>query len=724
MNVQINNLNIAYDQRGSGRVVVLLHGWGSSKETFAGLALALQEKYTVITVDLPGFGDSEQPLEAWTVGDYAHFVQDFLQGIKVNNTYAFIAHSFGGRVCIKGIAGGTLHADKLVLIGAAGIKHGSSVRNTLFRVTAKLGKPLFLLPGLREYQQSVKERLYQQAGSADYLQAGTMRQIFINAINEDLTDSLSKIHTQTLLIWGSEDDQTPLADARIMNSHIQNSTLRIQQQAGHFVHTEYPQKAIGWVKDFFAMIVSLFLAYSPRLVISLTYMLQASDYRVKNYFRWLMRVRDIRGVMYRKKLQYTHKALALVAFGMSIYLAILIAAAMLLANGSWLIALTLVAFMPIIIALLLALASYIGYLLFQKPKEAAVFSETKNIIKHHPGVKIAIAGSYGKTTMKELLRTVLDSKLHVAATPGNMNTAAGISRFVKKLDGSEDVLIFELGEEKPGDVRRLCELVDPTYGIITGISEAHLDTFKSIDEIIKTIFELQAYVGVSNTYKNIESKYVAARSDLSDKLGYGKAGVNGWGVSKVKLSMENTEFIVAKGKDKVNVNVRLIGGHQVGPICACVDMARTLGMSPKEIENGLQQVVPFKHRMQPRYVDGALVIDDTYNGNIVGVESGLALLRRTVAKRKIYVTPGLVEQGSKTQEIHERMGELIAPVADVVVLMNNSTTRFIVAGLTRKQFKGDLKVIDDPLEFYENLQHFVVAGDAVLMQNDWTDNYA
>jgi UDP-N-acetylmuramyl pentapeptide synthase len=127
--------------------------------------------------------------------------------------------------------------------------------------------------------------------------------------------------------------------------------------------------------------------------------------------------------------------------------------------------------------------------------------------------------------------------------------------------------------------------------------------------------------------------------------------------------------------------------------------------------------------MEPKKLHGAWVIDDTYNGNSDGVKAGLELLKNSKAKRRIYVTPGLVEQGGKTKQVHEAIGRQAAESADMVVLMKNSVTDFIVSGLEKAKFKGEILTIDDPLEFYTNLEHFVAAGDVVLMQNDWTDNY-
>jgi len=129
--------------------------------------------------------------------------------------------------------------------------------------------------------------------------------------------------------------------------------------------------------------------------------------------------------------------------------------------------------------------------------------------------------------------------------------------------------------------------------------------------------------------------------------------------------------------------------------------------------------------MEPRPLGGAVVIDDTYNGNLDGFRAGIELLGELPAKRKIYVTPGLVEQGSATEENHREIGRLLAHARfDKIVLMQNSVTNIIADELERKNYQGEIFLVDDPLSFYRNLDKFVAFGDVVLMQNDWTDNYA
>lgn len=471
--------------------------------------------------------------------------------------------------------------------------------------------------------------------------------------------------------------------------------------------------------------------FSFSYLATIVYMLQSSNYNLKEYFNWLGRTRDFRKVMKRGGLDYTKKARLLLAAAWFIILfiyAVVIYSALFFFPDYNLVGLLSSAVLfflaPFLVSYLLILPLWLGRIFIQKPKQRKIINAAKQIISNHPALKIAIAGSYGKTTAKEILSTILSEGKKVAFTPGNMNTPIGISRFAKKLNGSEDVIIFELGEEKVGDVKELCELSQPDMGIITGINEAHLSSFKTLENTVSTIFELEDYLDDGPLYKNQESQLVAKRIKGKDKLAFDLKGVNGWRTSDIKTDIHGITFVAQKDDKKIFAKTGLLGLHNVGIILVAIDIADTIGLSIKQIELGISKTVPFEHRMQPKNIHGAWVIDDTYNGNSEGIKAGLLLLKGLTAKRRIYITPGLVEQGDKTKEIHEKIGRQIAGVADIVVLMDNSVTKYIEFGLKEADFKGKLMIVDNPLEFYSNLDQFVANGDVVLMQNDWTDNYA
>ncbi len=470
-----------------------------------------------------------------------------------------------------------------------------------------------------------------------------------------------------------------------------------------------------------------FLAmYSPKIVTVLVYMLQSSEYQLSEYLAWLHRTRDFSSVMKRRKLAFTSKALLLFVVGIALYVLVIVMVVMLALSGGakLLVAAFLLLILPYLVAYLLITPLLLGQWLIQRPREKQLVDTAAQQMRRHHCHKIAIAGSYGKTSFKEMLATVLSETLHVAASPGNMNTPLGIANFIKKLDGSEDVLIFELGEEEPGDVRRLCELTRPNMGVMTGISEAHLTSFGSVDNIVATVFELSDYLKSYDVYKNGDSELVAKNVSPHDQHVYTEEGVNGWKVSDIATGLEGTSFMATKHGKAVWAHSKLLGRHQVGPLVACIDIADKLGLSVTDIAEGVKRTEPFEHRMQPLRIFGATVIDDTYNGNPKGVEAGLEFLKGLDAKRKIFVTPGLVEQGDRSEVIHEAIGRQAAHVCDIVVLMRNSTTEAMLRGLKAANFAGEVKIVDNPVAFYSNLQQYVAAGDVVLMQNDWTDNYA
>jgi UDP-N-acetylmuramoyl-tripeptide--D-alanyl-D-alanine ligase len=476
-------------------------------------------------------------------------------------------------------------------------------------------------------------------------------------------------------------------------------------------------------------VLSFYLPSYPKMLI---YMLQSTEYQVEPYLKWYWRTVDFRSVMKRRTLQKTFAAKALLLalrLGMAIQVAVGIWFVwhwyVYESPGTWQFGLALLVSYPIIWAHLITVPLILGRFFIVLPKEKWLIHKSKKIFANHPGVKIAVAGSYGKTTMKELLGTVLSEGKNVAITPANKNVASSHAVFAKNLKGDEDILIIEFGEGRPGDVKRFTETIKPDIGVITGIAPAHLDHYPNIKAAADDIYSLATYLGDKNIYVNIDSEF--PRNFKKDThIGYGEHGAGEWKAYEAKVEVTGISFRLWKGKRILDLTSGLLGRHQIGPLSAVAVIAHELGLKKEEIESGVAKTNAFEHRMQPRNIGNAWVIDDTYNGNIDGIQAGLKLLKELPAKRKIYVTPGLVDQGVETERVHWKMGKLIAETKpDKVVLMDNSVTDFILEGLAKNDYKENkVEIIEDPLEFYTNLSHFVAAGDLVLMQNDWTDNYS
>lgn len=478
------------------------------------------------------------------------------------------------------------------------------------------------------------------------------------------------------------------------------------------------------------MIKSLISIYKPSFPKTIVYMLQATEYQIKPYFQWLWQTADFRRVMHRRSLEMTRPAKLLLT---SLYLGItaqfLVALAISLRGltesdpSLILLALAVVVAIPLIWAHLVVLPLLLGGIFVIRPSHSLQIQRSRKAFHRHKALKIAVAGSYGKTTLKEMLLTVLSEDKKVAATPANKNVAISHARFAKKLSGDEEVLIIEYGEGAPGDVAKFARATKPDIGVITGLAPAHLDKYKTLQRAGEDIFSLAKYVGVGDVYVNNESEAVKPFLKKEFKP-YNSQQAAGWKISEVKVGLDGTSFAMKKDKKILKIKTRLLGRHQVGPLALVAALADKFGLTSDQIEAGIAKIEPFEHRMKPRQVAGAWILDDTYNGNINGMKAGLRLLKELPAKRKIYITPGLVDQGSESPRIHRELGEAIAQAnPDIVVLMKHSVTADIQKGIEVGEYKGDLRVEEDPLHFYNNLDKFIAAGDVVMMQNDWPDQY-
>ena len=253
MKIIVDDLLVNYQDDGKGKIVLMLHGWGADLSTFDNLAEQLQEQFRVIRLDLPGFGGSDKPRTAWSVGDYSHFTYKFLDKLNIGSFYTVIAHSFGGRVAIKGAATSELEPEKIVLMGSAGVKPAMTVKRTFYKIIAKIGRVITSFPGLSKLRPALRRRLYGSVNATDYLETSSvMRRVFLNVINEDLKQYAADINCPTLLVWGEQDSSTPLKDGKILHDLIKDSKLKVIPAAGHFVYDDAPDAVYAEINEFIA----------------------------------------------------------------------------------------------------------------------------------------------------------------------------------------------------------------------------------------------------------------------------------------------------------------------------------------------------------------------------------------------------------------------------------------------------------------------------------------
>jgi len=234
---------------GSGPPVLILHGWGASIEAVYPIVTGLSPVATVHALDLPGFGQSELPPEPWGVEDYQAFVAAFMDALEIEAP-TIVGHSNGGRIAIRMAATEPARATRLVLVDSAGIRPKRTFRWYRRVALAKVGK--YAARFLGSPGERLRARLVGKAASADYLDAGEMRPTLVKLVNADLRPYMPAIAVPTLLIWGSEDTDTPVADAHEMERLIPDAGLVVLEGAGHFSYLDQPAR--------FARIASHFVA--------------------------------------------------------------------------------------------------------------------------------------------------------------------------------------------------------------------------------------------------------------------------------------------------------------------------------------------------------------------------------------------------------------------------------------------------------------------------------
>lgn len=245
MQVIVDALLTHYEQAGDGRTVLLLHGWGDSLDGFKDLRAKLSKQYQVIALDLPGFGTSQAPKEAWGLNEYGRFAAAFLKKVDAKQLWAVIGHSNGGAIAIRATARGWLKPERVVLLAAAGIRGEYKGRNRVYRAIAKTGKAA-VMPLPKGLQKKLRKKLYATIGS-DMLVAEHLQETFKRIVTDDVRGDAPQVLVPSLLIYGEADTNAPVWYGERYHELIPDSTLEVLPGADHFVHLERPgevEKAI------------------------------------------------------------------------------------------------------------------------------------------------------------------------------------------------------------------------------------------------------------------------------------------------------------------------------------------------------------------------------------------------------------------------------------------------------------------------------------------------
>lgn len=356
----------------------------------------------------------------------------------------------------------------------------------------------------------------------------------------------------------------------------------------------------------------------------------------------------------------------------------------------------------------------------------------KNKLAKRPDlIRIGITGSYGKTSVKHILNVMLSEKYNVCMTPHSFNTPMGLTKVVLNyLKNENEVLIAEMGARQEGDIKFLCDLVKPHHGIITGIGSQHFQTFGSIENITKTKNELvlalpeNAFVVFNDDSKNCKMMFNACQ--LKNKFVISLSKKSELVADNIKLSENGIEFSLKYQENEVKCQTGLLGKHNLLNILLSACLAIKLGVSLEKIAKAIKNLEPVPHRLQPIENGNILVLDDAYSSNEEGAKNAVEVLKFCKDRIKICITPGLVELGSKENEINNEFGKQLAEVCDFVIIVNKVNSESIKKGLLSKKMDEEKIFVVENLDFAKHKLSELIRPEnkyAVLFENDLPDNY-
>lgn len=467
------------------------------------------------------------------------------------------------------------------------------------------------------------------------------------------------------------------------------------------------------------------------------YIYQNYEYNSWDFLMWFFKNPLRRNLQRKHKLQWTTKTKLLFLVSLSLILIDSLLTSFYLTDD-FLLALILFPlkflYAPLFLVVAQLLISPIEN--YQRQK---ILKATEEKLSKLPNLKIvAITGSFGKTSTKDILFTLLWKKYYVVKTPKSFNTPLGIAQTIlEEVKENTQILVCEVGAYKRGEIAKIAKLIHPNIGIITAIAPQHLQKFGSLENIATSKFELVENLSQGGT-AILNGGYTMLQ-DLSVNLKgysmnfYGRES-NPYHASNITTGINNTSFIFHTPKGKTEINIPLIGEHHVDNFIAASIAALESGLTLSEIKERAKLLLPTPHRMEIKKMGNMILIDNSYNTNSKSAESSLRLLASFEKNRKIVITPGFVELGKEASRANEQFGEYIACTADEVIIVGDNAKTDLLRGIKKvdpneeevyfvKNTQEGLLLAQKLADEYNRLVARFDEKVVVLLENDLPDQY-
>lgn len=354
--------------------------------------------------------------------------------------------------------------------------------------------------------------------------------------------------------------------------------------------------------------------------------------------------------------------------------------------------------------------------------------DAKQLLARNPElIVVGVTGSYGKTSMKYFLSSLLGIKYNVLMPPGSCNTPMGIVKFVREnITLAHEVFICEMGARRVGEIKEICDLVNPLHAVITAVGEQHLETFKSLENVRRTKFELaEAAKAGGMVFLNGDNAAIRGYGLKREHLYYG-LGENDWRAEEV-TETPFVSFTVRSPEGKTaRIETKLLGRHNVLNLVGAIAAANYLGVPLDAIAAHTPKITAPSKRLTLAELPDGTYIDDAFNSNPEGCMEALHILSLFKDDCRILITPGMFELGEKQYEYNRAFGEAAGKTCDGIILIGETQSRPIADGVRAAGFPEErLFIVPDLAAAKERLAKFDTQGKrkAVLFENNLPDNH-
>lgn len=377
-------------------------------------------------------------------------------------------------------------------------------------------------------------------------------------------------------------------------------------------------------------------------------------------------------------------------------------------------------FSNILMIFLPIISNYINF--YDRIKNKKFIKSAQFKLKNYKVKIIAITGSNGKTSVKNILHKMLETKYKVLSSPKSYNTPLGLSLFINQSNLTNiDFIILEFGARRINDIKNLCKTFGADYGIVTCVAPQHLESFKTLENVYLAKNQLPQYLNEKLCIFNLDNDYckIMFNEKAGKKIGISIKSNRSIYASEIRVENFKTHFTLHCNHQSFNVETKLLGNHNITNILLCFALAKELNISPNSLINTINDLQPTPHRLE--YIKGRInILDDSYNCSISSAGEAIKVLEQTAFKKMI-LTPGIIEGGKQQFELNFKLGKLCKNL-DFLIIVGQTNKKAILDGLKSQTNSVKIyfaKSLEDSKQYFSLLTN----NDTLLILNDLPDDY-